>query len=92
MSENFIPEITDPKGRFWRQPPKDRILVDNDFAVMTTETFKSLPEYSCSCPSGVYPGRMWKAQFNGTWYLRWYGPDDGDPRGLLTPTREILLA
>lgn len=89
--ENTIPEMIHKLGRYWDQPSRDLILVDDTHALMDETTFKKLANYSMSKPSGVYPGKMWKQKSGGKWYLRWFGADDGDPRGLITPAREISL-
>ncbi len=47
-------------GRNWDQPPTSDILIDDEYALMTKATFDRLAEYSCSTPSGVYPGKMWR--------------------------------
>lgn len=77
-----IPPMTDPMGRSWDQPPRERILVDEKHALMTKADFESLHEYSATMPTGVYPGKMWR-RHNGafdpkcrpedvTWLLVWY--------------------
>jgi hypothetical protein len=91
MSENVIPRMTDPLSLFWNQPDPQRFLIDDEVALMSKDDFYLLLEYSASTPSGVYEGKCWKAQLRGIWYLRWYGKDDGDPRGLPTPTRRIII-
>jgi hypothetical protein len=88
---NTIPPITNPLGRAWEQPAVDQILVDDDVAMMTEDAFQKLLEYSHSTPTGVYPGKMWKARRSGVWYLRWYSADDGHPDGLPTPYRQIIV-
>ncbi|MFP3556375.1 hypothetical protein SB861_37530 [Paraburkholderia sp. SIMBA_049] len=76
---NVIPPITDPMGAYWAQPAIDDILVSNETAVMSLEAFDTLTEYSTTVPTGVYPGKMWKAEMTpGQWYLRWYGLVPGD--------------
>lgn len=91
QDENIIPPMTDPMGKHWRQPNPANFAIDSTHALMTQDEFDSLGEYSTSTPSGVYPGKCWKSELAGVWYLRWYGLDDGDPRGLPTPWREILI-
>ena len=99
-----IPPITDPLGRYWEQPRRQDIEIDDEHAIMTRATFDALHEYSCSAPSGVYPGKMWR-RHNGIhdrvflsrggkpeWCLCWFGPS---PRGAdycQTNTRRILLS
>lgn len=87
----MIPEMTDSLGKYWDQPSRDRIIVDNTHAVMSPDTFDALADYSCSNPSGVYDGKMWKRGLkSGKWYLVWYGPCD-NPNLCKIETREILV-
>jgi hypothetical protein len=90
-SQNEIPLITDPMGRSWEQPSRDRILIDDQYALMEYNTFESLLEYNASIPTGVYEGKMWKcAGREGKWWLRWYGPY-ADPNKCSIEQREIFL-
>jgi hypothetical protein len=86
-----IPPMTDPLSWYWEQPPRNDVLLDDSHALMTQKTFDKLHEYSTATPSGVYPGKMWKARGGKNWYLRWYDAPDGHPDGLPTRTREIIL-
>ena len=86
-----IPAITDPLGRYWDQPDRSKITLDDTHAMMDETTFYELATYNTTKPSVVYPGKMWKRQYNTLWYLFWYHEDDGDPRGLLTPHRQIII-
>lgn len=86
---NEIPPITDPLGKHWHQPKRDGIAIDAEVAVMTRADFDLLAEYSCSTPTGVYPGKMWKRHqpyerpeschplpgraVCGHWWLCWFG-------------------
>lgn len=89
---HIIPPITDPLGRNWPQPSLDGILVDDTHAVMTHATFNALLEYSRSTPSGVYPGKMWKAVMKDrTAYLCWFGIIEGQPDLCSNNAREILI-
>lgn len=90
-NNNVIPAMTDPLGKYWEQPSADRILIDDDYAVMDKTTLRQLPEYSSTNPSGVYPGKMWRAETRGIWWLRWYGESD-NPAMCSNNQREILLA
>lgn len=67
-----IPEMTDEMGRYWDQPNRSEILVDDKYAIMTKATFKKLANYEHSHPSGIYDGKMWRC---GTTLL-WYGPSE----------------
>lgn len=62
VAVHVVPAMTDPLGRHWNQPRRDAILIGQDSAFMSHATFSELPEYSTSTPSGVYPGKMWKAE------------------------------
>jgi hypothetical protein len=74
MIDTQIPPMTDPLGRHWRQPDRHELLLDDQHAVMTRQSFDQLAEYSTTIPTGVYPGKMWKAiSGDGTAYLRWFG-------------------
>lgn len=87
-----IPEMTDPLGKFWKQPSRGEIEIDDTHALMSSSAFKRLPEYSSSIPSGVYPGKMWRAQSDGGWWLRWFGTVDGRPDLCSNNQRQILVA
>lgn len=87
---NEIPEMTDPMGRHWCQPDRSRILVDATHAIVSRADFAELREYSSTTPSGVYPGKMWKAFRGGEWWLRWYG-NHPDPKYVTNHARRILI-
>lgn len=97
---NQIPPMTDPMGQYWKQPPVSDIELAGDKAYMNAVTFNWLAEYSCSYPSGVYEGKMWK-RHDGLhdrncppekrrWLLCWYGPSD-DPKKCEIMAREIVI-
>lgn len=81
ITEHVIPPITEPMGRHWRQPDRRRITIDATHALLTQSDFELLGEYSCSTPTGVYPGKMWKRDNNAyrtprrdpEWWLVWFG-------------------
>lgn len=96
-----IPPMTHPYGASWEQPPRDSIILDDTHALMTEAVFKKLPEYSCTNPTGVYEGKMWK-RHNGLfdphckpenrhWVLCWFGFSD-DPDKCSNNSRRILIA
>ena len=88
-AEQIIPPITDPICRAcWNQPHRRFIEMDDKSALMSEQTFRGLKEYSHSRPSGIYVGKMWKAQVRDKWFLRWY---DGNPNHILIRQREILI-
>ncbi len=85
-ADHPIPPMLDPLGAYWLQPKREEIQIDLKHALMGRSAFAKLSEYSCSQPSGVYPGKMWKKQLAqerpvnevmtpaGSWVLCWYGP------------------
>lgn len=81
MQKHAIPPMTDPLGQHWHQPKTDSVLVDDTHAVVSDADFHRLPEYSCSMPGGVYPGKMWRRHDGAhdrtclipVWLLCWYG-------------------
>lgn len=98
---NVIPPITDPLGAHWDQPKVSDIVVDDTHAIMTEDTFEALAEYSASCPSGVYPGKMWRRHDglfdrkckveDRKWLLCWFGMDETWPRYCTNNYRIILI-
>jgi hypothetical protein len=73
-NKNIIPPMTDPLGRYWEQPNRSEIRVDECFAYMNYKTFKALANYSNSRPTGAYEGKMWRAHYlNDGWCLCWFG-------------------
>lgn len=96
-----IPPITEPMGRSWRQPDMTQVEITSEHARLTKAQFDALPEYSTSYPSGVYPGKCWKAQkaedlgggrwrWTDTWLLRWFGECE-DPTKCSNHQREIII-
>lgn len=55
--ENIIPKITDKRGMLWKQPHRRYIEIDEEYALMTKQTFEGLREYSVTIPSGNMRGR-----------------------------------
>jgi hypothetical protein len=101
MIDNAIPPITDPLGRGWRQPNPDSILVDDTHALMNKQSFWALANYSTTLPTGVYPGKMWRAHvpidsrsgWEGPrkWVLRWFGIVRGNDKVCSCNQRDILI-
>ena len=87
---NIIPIITDPLGKSWDQPKIENILIDDKNALMEENDFKELHEYSCSVPTGVYVGKMWKSRINEKWYLRWFSEHE-NPEFVSNNVREIII-
>ncbi len=92
-----IPPMTHPWSAHWEQPTVNGILIDDAHALMSAEDFDKLGEYSCSIPTGVYEGKMWKRREpygpvtpSTAWYLMWYGPSN-DPEKCSINHRRILF-
>ena len=98
----MIPEMTHKLGRYWDQPDRSEIEVDDSHAMMSQETLDKLSDYSLSIPTGAYEGKMWKShkavRRNGDgwshgdgWLLRWFAPSTVDLEKVRVVTREILI-
>ena len=61
--KNVIPTMTHPLSKYWDQPDKSDILIDDNNALMTHKTMKKLYNYSTSVPTGVYEGKMWRSEY-----------------------------
>ena len=55
--ENIIPKITDKRGMLWKQPHRRYIEIDEEYALMTKQTFEGLREYSVTIHRGNMKGR-----------------------------------
>lgn len=88
----MLPPMTDPLSRYWRQPPREEIALDDTHALMSAEAFERLAEYSTTIPTGVYPGKAWRAEIDGVWFLRWFGEHPTDASLCTRNERELLVA
>jgi hypothetical protein len=85
-----IPPMSEPMGKYWRQPRLAEIAVDEIHAVMSSAAFDQLQSYSFADPTVVYAGKMWKrrneSEQESFWELCWYGPEcDGNESNLRCP-------
>lgn len=89
---HVIPPITDEMGRYWQQPDRHEIVVDDTHALMSKKSFERLLDYSHSQPSGVYPGKMWKLnnERGPQWWLAWFGESE-NPNFCSNHRRKILI-
>jgi hypothetical protein len=82
--EHPIPPMTHELSRHWDQPPREDVVVTDEFAFMTKKSWEKLAEYNSTNPSGAYEGKMWRAhetvhtgyQYKTFWdrpFLCWYG-------------------
>lgn len=97
-----IPRMIHPLSAHWHQPDRSKIVIDRTHALMSRRTFDALHEYSCSNPSGVYEGKMWKRHdgiFDAAflrrggkpeWLLVWFGKSE-NPDMCSINSRKILL-
>jgi hypothetical protein len=103
-AREVIPLMTDPLGKYWDQPARSEIELDDTHALMTIGTFRKLKCYSGSRPTGCYPGKMWKrhdgacdwnyiaAGGKPVWLLCWYGLSEKGPDWCSNNSRIILLS
>jgi hypothetical protein len=85
-----IPEIPNPLGKEWIQPKTSEILVDNNFAVMTENTFHELLKYTLDESTELYVGKMWKSYIpkEDKYLLTWCYKSD---KKIYFEHREILI-
>jgi len=87
---NAIPIMTDPLGKYWKQPLDIRSApMDGTHVLLSMRQFKELLEYSESFPSGVYEGKCWRRQEPSTWFLCWYENKSEDRCAI--KARKILI-
>ena len=87
-----IPECVHRLSKYWDQPKNTEVEIDDSHALMSQKSFEELPEYSCSIPTGVYAGKMWKARKSrDEWLLRWYEYDPTNPHSCRIHSRIILI-
>ena len=89
--EKIIPQITEPLGKYWRQPDRKYIELDDTHALMSEQTFLELADYSFSRPTGVYQGKMWRTKYNKDWVLHWYELDNKNSTMYIQMFRYILV-
>ena len=101
-AQHAIPPITDSLGKGWRAPDLTGLDVRGTYALLSPSEFKALPEYSTTMPSGVYPGKAWKANAmtrgndgrpvpTDRWLLRWFGIVPGNDRVCSNNQLEIIV-
>ena len=86
---NEIPAMTHEMGKYWDQPHKDEIEIDDTHALMSAKAFNKLQEYSCSWPTGAYEGKIWLRKERGIAYLVWFGISDNP--GMVSNNYRIIL-
>ena len=88
--------MTDPMGLHWHQPAREEILIDDTHAAMRRGTLNRLADYSCTNPTGVYPGKMWRCRRDyydegKGWILKWFGIDPNEPDKFCSNNSRIIL-
>lgn len=85
----MIPEMVHPLGKYWDQPKREHILVDEIYkrAQMDEKTFKELKNYESSNPTGAYEGKMWRSGM----VLLWFEQDPNDEKYLLIKSLDITF-
>lgn len=88
---DVIPEMTNLLGKYWSQPSRFKIGIDDVHAIMSETSLDLLKDYSCSQPSGVYEGKMWKTKVYGglQWRLHWFGI--GKEEGCCSNNSRLIL-
>lgn len=64
--------------------------------MMSQQTLDELADYSCSQPSGVYIGKMWKHRKDYMderkgWWLCWYGESEKGPKYCQVNVRTVII-
>lgn len=85
------PEMTNPLGKYWDQPPRELVLIDDETAVMDMATFAKLPVYQTSEPSGVYVGKMWVRHAWNDWFLLFYDQSESPDKCWVRSRKIIFL-
>ncbi len=86
-----VPPIVHPLGNGWDQPDPHKFLWDKDEVAMSRSDFNRLHTYSCTLPTGVYEGKMWKSVIEGKYFLCFFMDDPNDNRYCIVGKREILI-
>lgn len=71
-----VPSVHTEWVKLWDQPDPNAFAWDlaEKEVFLSEAEFNGLREYSRSNPSGVYPGKMWKARISdGQWILHFFG-------------------
>ena len=95
LDENIIRLWCIPRGKAWKQPDRNNLVLDDKYAMMYRRDFEMLPDYTGSEPTGKYNGKMWKAQYvsrdNRKWYLCWCHDENTVSQEIYISYREILI-
>ncbi len=73
VKDSVIPNMIHPLGKYWNQPNREDIAIDDIHALMSKDSFNRLHTYLTSTPTGVYEGKMWRTRINAIWFLIWFG-------------------
>lgn len=89
--EYKIPPVKCPTGKYWKQPPRERIVLDEHHALMRKQEFETLQDCTANRPDHPFEGKMWRTIFRGVWWLMWYERDLFDPNETVINWRQILV-
>lgn len=93
---HVIPEIDLDRMHYWRQPPRERIVINDSYAYMSAMTWLSLAAYDETIPTAVYPGKMWRCSPSrgpdaGRHFLLWFGTVEGKPNLCSNNIRDVRI-
>lgn len=78
----MIPEMTDPRGTYWRQPVDIRLApMDDEHVILTPQQLAGLAEYSRSVPISVERPRLVKLYSYEIFNYRYEIYRDGETAG-----------
>lgn len=60
INENLIPEVIDDLGKYWNQPDREDIEIQDNKAIMPQDTYDQLYNYETTNPTSLYAGKMWR--------------------------------
>lgn len=99
---DVIPAMDHPYAKHWTQPDRSRIVLNDTHAFMHPSALDELADYSCSQPSGVYPGKMWRSSDAYDrkrdvtkplqWWLCWFDVSEKGDDYCSTKRRKVVLA
>lgn len=68
INKNYIPISQIPKERYWRQPDRSEIIVDDTHALMSLSAFNELQDYPEKYHAYRYVGKMCRDKDLFYWY------------------------
>ncbi len=87
IDKNNIPPLPLLMPEQWVQPSVEDLIVDNEYTVMTQQSFNLLQHYQHSIPAKIYVGKMWR---KGD-LLCWWRYRDSSESQISIEYRKILI-